>query len=148
KTGITHADREVSTFLFRSQKPIVLAVNIVDNIKMQDEIYEFYELGFGDPVALLGAHGLGFGDLLDKITAELPAETEEEYDADVIRVAVIGRPNVGKSSLINSILGEERVIVSNVAGTTRDAIDTPFEKDGQKYVFIDTAGMRKRGKVY
>lgn len=148
KAGITIADEEVSQMLFRSQKPVVVAVNKVDNIQRQDDVYEFYSLGFGDPIAISGAHGVGIGDLLDEVIERLPEMTDEEYDEDVIRVALIGRPNVGKSSLVNAILGEERVIVSNIAGTTRDAIDTPFEKDGQRYVLIDTAGMRKRGKVY
>ncbi|MBW5446658.1 ribosome biogenesis GTPase Der [Cohnella sp. CFH 77786] len=148
KAGITNADEEVSQMLYRSGKPVVLAVNKVDNLQRMDDIYEFYALGFGDPVGISGAHGTGIGDLLDAAVAKLPPAEEEEYDEDVIKVALIGRPNVGKSSLVNAILGEERVIVSDVAGTTRDAIDTPFERDGQKYVLIDTAGMRKRGKVY
>ncbi|MNC32264.1 GTPase Der [compost metagenome] len=105
-------------------------------------------MGFGDPVGISGAHGLGIGDLLDEASKHFPEDTGDEYGDDVIKVALIGRPNVGKSSLVNAMLGSERVIVSDVAGTTRDAIDTPFEKDGQKYVLIDTAGMRKRGKVY
>ncbi|MFS0722667.1 ribosome biogenesis GTPase Der [Paenibacillus sp. 1P07SE] len=148
KTGLTHADEEVAQMLFRSRKPVVVAVNKVDNLDRMDDIYEFYSLGFGDPVAISGAHGLGIGDLLDAAAGLLPEPQEDEYDEDTIRVALIGRPNVGKSSLVNALLGEERVIVSNIAGTTRDAIDTPFERDGQRYVLIDTAGMRKRGKVY
>lgn len=148
KTGLTHADDEVAKMLFRSRKPVVLAVNKVDNANRMDEVYEFYGLGFGEPIAISGSHGLGIGDLLDAAVVLLPELTEEEYDDDIIKVALIGRPNVGKSSLVNAILGEERVIVSDVAGTTRDAIDTPFERDGQRYVLIDTAGMRKRGKVY
>ncbi|MFC5531727.1 ribosome biogenesis GTPase Der [Cohnella yongneupensis] len=148
KAGITNADEEVAQILFRSGKPVVLGVNKVDNLQRMDDIYEFYSLGFGDPVALSGSHGTGIGDLLDAAVHKLPPTVEDEYEDDVIKVALIGRPNVGKSSLVNAILGEERVIVSEVAGTTRDAIDTPFEKDGQKYVLIDTAGMRKRGKVY
>lgn len=148
KAGITPDDEEIGQLLFRSGKPIVLAVNKVDNIKMQEEIYEFYSLGFGDPIAISGAHGIGLGDLLDEAIKHFPEDSEDEYGEDVIKVALIGRPNVGKSSLVNAILGEERVIVSPQAGTTRDAIDTPFERDGQKYVLIDTAGMRKRGKVY
>ena len=148
KTGITHSDEEVAQMLYRSKKPVVLAVNKVDNDNRKDEIYEFYGLGFGEPIAISGSHGLGIGDLLEAATNLLPEPEEDEYDEDVIKVALIGRPNVGKSSLVNAILGEERVIVSNIAGTTRDAIDTPFEVDGQKYVLIDTAGMRKRGKVY
>ncbi|MBW4082850.1 ribosome biogenesis GTPase Der [Paenibacillus sp. S150] len=148
KSGLTNADEEVAQILFRSNKPVVLAINKVDNLKRTDDIYEFYSLGIGDPIGISGSHGTGIGDLLDAVTERLPEPTEEEYDEDVIRVALIGRPNVGKSSLVNAILGEERVIVSDVAGTTRDAIDTPFERDGQRYVLIDTAGMRKRGKVY
>ncbi|REE94260.1 GTP-binding protein [Paenibacillus taihuensis] len=148
KAGLTHADDEVAQMLLRSRKPIVVAVNKVDNLNRRDDIYEFYNLGFGDPIGISGSHGTGIGDLLDAAVEKLPEEVEDDYDDDVIRVALIGRPNVGKSSLVNALLGEERVIVSNVAGTTRDAIDTPFERDGQKYVLIDTAGMRKRGKVY
>ncbi|WP_342436238.1 ribosome biogenesis GTPase Der [Paenibacillus sp. FSL L8-0436] len=148
KSGLTNSDEEVAQILFRSGKPVVLAINKVDNMKRTDDIYEFYTLGIGDPIGISGSHGTGIGDLLDAVTEKLPEPTEEEYDEDVIRVALIGRPNVGKSSLVNAILGEERVIVSDVAGTTRDAIDTPFERDGQRYVLIDTAGMRKRGKVY
>ncbi len=148
KAGVTNADEEVSQMLYRSGKPIVLAVNKVDNLQRADDIYEFYGFGFGDPVGISGAHGTGIGDLLDAVVQKLPVGEEEEYGDDVIKVALIGRPNVGKSSLVNAILGEERVIVSDVAGTTRDAIDTPFERDGQSYVLIDTAGMRKRGKVY
>ncbi|MCQ6558050.1 ribosome biogenesis GTPase Der [Paenibacillus mendelii] len=148
KAGLTHADDEVAQMLLRSRKPIVVAVNKVDNLNRHDDIYEFYSLGFGDPIPISGSHGMGIGDLLDAAVARLPEIEEEHYEDDVIRVALIGRPNVGKSSLVNALLGEERVIVSDVAGTTRDAIDTPFERDGQKYVLIDTAGMRKRGKVY
>lgn len=148
KAGVTHADDEVAQMLFRSRKPVIVAVNKVDNLGRSEDIYEFYSLGFGDPIGISGAHGTGIGDLLDAVIERLPVIEDDEYDEDVIRVALIGRPNVGKSSLVNAILGEERVIVSDVAGTTRDAIDTPFEKDGQKYVLIDTAGMRKRGKVY
>lgn len=148
KTGVTGSDEEVASILFRSGKPIILAVNKVDNLERADNIYEFYNLGFGEPIGVSGSHGTGVGDLLDAITDSLPELEDDEYDDDVIRVALIGRPNVGKSSLVNALLGEERVIVSNIAGTTRDAIDTPFEKDGQRYVLIDTAGMRKRGKVY
>lgn len=148
KAGITAADEEVAKLLFRARKPIVLAVNKVDNLQRMDDIYEFYGLGMGDPIAISGSHGTGIGDVLDAAVKQLPEDGEIGYDDDVIKVALIGRPNVGKSSLVNAILGEERVIVSDMAGTTRDAIDTPFEKDGQKYVLIDTAGMRKRGKVY
>jgi GTPase len=148
KAGVTSSDEEVGQLLYKSKKPVVLAVNKVDNIARQDDIYEFYTLGFGDPIGISGSHGIGIGDLLEAVSAHFPNTEEEEYGEEVIKVALIGRPNVGKSSLVNAILGEERVIVSEIAGTTRDAIDTPFEKDGQKYVIIDTAGMRKRGKVY
>jgi GTP-binding protein len=148
KAGITPADLDVSQILFRARKPVILAVNKVDNMALQEEIYEFYGLGFGEPIAISGAHAIGIGDLLEAAFNHFPEEVEEIIDEDVIRIALIGRPNVGKSSLVNAILGEDRVIVSEIAGTTRDAIDTPFEKDGQKYVLIDTAGMRKRGKVY
>jgi GTP-binding protein len=148
KTGVTQSDEEVAQILFRSGKQVILAVNKVDNLKRAEDIYEFYSLGFGDPVGISGSHGTGIGDLLDVVVENLPDLADDDYDEDVIRVALIGRPNVGKSSLVNAILGEERVIVSDIAGTTRDAIDTPFEKDGQRYVLIDTAGMRKRGKVY
>ncbi|MDF2713320.1 MAG: ribosome biosis GTPase Der [Paenibacillus sp.] len=148
KSGMTTSDSEVAQMLYRAKKPVILAVNKVDNLKRQDDIYEFYSLGFGDPIGISGSHGIGIGDLLQTVVDNLPEKEEEEYGEDTIRVALIGRPNVGKSSLVNAILGEERVIVSDMAGTTRDAIDTPFEKDEQKYVLIDTAGMRKRGKVY
>ncbi len=148
KSGLSPADAEVSEMLFKSNKPVILAVNKVDNQERIEDTYEFYSLGFGTPIAISGSHGLGIGELLDEIVAKLPVLEEDEFPDETIRVALIGRPNVGKSSLVNALLGEERVIVSNVAGTTRDAIDTPFELDGQSYVLIDTAGMRKRGKVY
>ena len=148
KEGLTAADKDVSAMLVRSGKPVVLVCNKVDNVgEPPMELYEFYNLGMGEPMAISSTHGLGVGDLLDELFSYVSEDNEEDNDEDVIKVAVIGKPNVGKSSLINKILGENRVIVSNVAGTTRDAIDTPFEKDGQKYVFIDTAGMRKRGKI-
>lgn len=148
KAGLTNSDDEVAQILFRSRKPVVVAVNKVDNYNRMEDIYEFYSLGFGTPIAISGSHGTGIGDLLDAVVQKLPELEDIDYDEDVIRVALIGRPNVGKSSLVNALLGEERVIVSDVAGTTRDATDTPFERDGQRYVLIDTAGMRKRGKVY
>ncbi|MFM1652735.1 ribosome biogenesis GTPase Der [Brevibacillus sp. B_LB10_24] len=148
RTGVTDADMEVARMLNKTKKPIVLAVNKVDNPDMRNEIYDFYQLGVGDPFPVSGSHGLGLGDLLEEIFKHFPQVPEEVEAEDVIRVSIIGRPNVGKSSLTNAILGEERVIVSEVAGTTRDAIDTPFEQDGQRYVLVDTAGMRKRGKVY
>ncbi|MBP1933470.1 ribosome biogenesis GTPase Der [Ammoniphilus resinae] len=146
--GITADDEEVAKMLFRSKKPVVLAVNKADNPTRMNELYEFYSLGFGEPIGISSAHGLGIGDLLDEVIKHFPETKEEEYDEDVIRVSFIGRPNVGKSSLVNAILGEQRVIVSDVAGTTRDAIDTQLTREGQDFVIIDTAGVRKRGKVY
>ena len=148
REGITAADEEVAKLLFRSQKPIFLAVNKIDNHEMKDQIYEFYSLGFGEPFPISGSHGLGLGDLLDEVVKHFPKSSDEEYDDSVIQFCLIGRPNVGKSSLVNAILGEDRVIVSDIEGTTRDAIDTKLTREGQEYVIIDTAGMRKRGKVY
>lgn len=149
REGITEADEKVAPYLYRSGKPVVLAVNKADNPESRNDIYEFYSLGLGDPYPISGAHGLGLGDLLDEVVSKFPADTGEEYDESTIRFSLIGRPNVGKSSLVNAIIGEERVIVSNIAGTTREAVDTTFETpEGQEYVIIDTAGIRKKGKVY
>jgi GTPase len=148
RTGVTDADQELARMLNRTGKPIVLIVNKIDNPDMRADIYDFYTLGLGDPFPVSGSHGLGLGDVLEEVVKHFPGGEDEPQDDDVIRISIIGRPNVGKSSLTNAILGEERVIVSDVAGTTRDAIDTPFERDGQNYILIDTAGMRKRGKVY
>ena len=148
REGITDADELVAKILYRSNKPVILAVNKVDNPEMRNDIYEFYALGLGDPFPVSGSHGLGIGDVLDEAVKHFP-NTSEEEDEDTIKFSLIGRPNVGKSSLINAILGEDRVIVSDFEGTTRDAIDTYFEsEEGQKFLMIDTAGMRKRGKVY
>ena len=148
KTGMTASDQEVAGMLQRSRKPIVLAVNKMDATgHMNPDFYEFYNLGLGDPVAVSAVHGLGTGDLLDECFQYFPDETEDDEDDEVIQVAIIGKPNVGKSSLTNRILGEERVIVSTMAGTTRDAIDSYFENEHGKYNFIDTAGMRKKSKV-
>lgn len=148
RDGVTSADEEVAKILYKSKKPVVLAVNKIDNPEMREDIYDFYSLGFGEPFPISGAHGLGLGDLLDEVANHFPKYEGEDYDEGVIRFSLIGRPNVGKSSLVNALLGEERVIVSDIEGTTRDAIDTPYRKDGQDYVIIDTAGMRKKGKVY
>ncbi len=148
KTGLTASDHEVANMLLKSGKPIVLAVNKMDSTgAMNPDFYEFYNLGMGDPIAVSAVHGHGTGDLLDACVAHFLPEEEEEEGADAIKVALIGKPNVGKSSLLNRILGEERSIVSDVAGTTRDAIDSPFENEQGKFLFIDTAGMRKRSKV-
>ena len=148
KTGLTAADQDVSNMLLRARKPVILAVNKMDQVGMTNpDIYEFYNLGLGDPIAVSAVHGHGTGDLLDACFEYFPPEGEEEEEDDVIKVAVIGKPNVGKSSLINQILGEERVIVSDMAGTTRDAVDSYFENRDGKFLLIDTAGMRKKSKV-
>ena len=149
KEGMTAADSEVAAILQRCGKPVLLVCNKVDapgNPPM--EMYEFYNLGIGEPYPVSSIHGLGVGDLLDEVISYFPEEDDAQEDDNTINVAVIGKPNAGKSSLVNCILGENRVIVSNIAGTTRDAIDSSFEHNGQKYTFIDTAGMRKRGKIY
>ena len=148
RTGVTAADQEVASMLQRSGKPTVLCVNKMDSTGTPDPIiYEFYALGLGDPVAVSAIHGHGTGDLLDECVAHFPPVDADEEEDDRIRVAVIGKPNVGKSSLINLILGEKRVIVSDVAGTTRDAVDTPLENEYGKFIFIDTAGIRRQSRV-
>lgn len=148
KEGVTDADEKVAKILYRTDKPVILTVNKVDNPELRSEIYDFYSLGFGDPMPLSGTHGIGTGDLLDKVCQAFPKDGAKEQD-DSIKFSFIGRPNVGKSSLVNAILGENRVIVSNVEGTTRDAIDTKFvAEDGTEFTMIDTAGIRKKGKVY
>ena len=148
KTGLTASDQEVANMLLRSQKPVVLAVNKMDQVGITNpDIYEFYNLGLGDPISVSAVHGHGTGDLLDACMEYFPPEDDEEEEDDVIKVAIIGKPNVGKSSLVNRILGEQRVIVSDMAGTTRDAVDSYFENQKGKYLFIDTAGMRKKSKV-
>lgn len=147
--GLTAADRDIATMLIKSRKPVILAVNKVDSIgALPMEYYEFYELGFdGDPISLSSLHGTGSGDLLDRVLEICPADEEKEEDDGVIKVAVIGKPNAGKSSIINKILGEDRLIVSDIAGTTRDAIDTRIENEFGKFVFIDTAGIRRQSKI-
>ncbi|GAX02894.1 GTP-binding protein EngA [Secundilactobacillus pentosiphilus] len=147
KEGITDADDRVAKILYRADKPVVLAVNKADNPELRQDIYDFYSLGFGDPYPISGAHGLGLGDLLDAVIKAFP-DKSGQVDDDSIRFSLIGRPNVGKSSLVNALLGENRVIVSEVAGTTRDAIDTKFVADSTEFTMVDTAGIRKRGKVY
>lgn len=148
RTGITNDDMEVAKMLRQSRKPVVLAVNKADTPKQEAEAYEFYNLGIGEPYLISASNRLNLGDLLDAVVEKFPEEGDEDDDSeDVIKVAIIGRPNVGKSSIFNDIIGQTRSIVSDVAGTTRDAIDVPVEKDGQTYLFIDTAGMRRKGKI-
>ncbi len=148
RTGVTAADKDVANMLLRSRKPVVLAVNKADSTGTEDPaIYEFYSLSLGDPIAVSAVHGHGTGDLLDECLKYFPPAEEEDEEDDCIKVAVIGKPNVGKSSLINRILGEKRLIVSDIAGTTRDAVDTMFENEQGRYMFIDTAGIRRKSKV-
>ena len=147
RDGLTKDDEYIAKMLRKSQKPVILVVNKIDDLQFMDAIYEFYALGLGDPIALSGTHGIGIGDMLDKIVESFPKNIRNEYEG-MTRFFLIGRPNVGKSSLVNAILNQDRVIVSNVEGTTRDAIDTPFKREGKEYVVVDTAGIRKRGKVY
>ncbi|MCD8036104.1 MAG: ribosome biogenesis GTPase Der [Clostridiales bacterium] len=148
KQGVTEADSQVANMLRRTKKPVVVAVNKVDDMRKENlDVYEFYSLGMGEVYPISAGQALGLGDMLDAVCGHFPEGAENAEDDDVIKVALIGKPNVGKSSLINRILGEERLIVSNIPGTTRDAIDTPFELDGQKYVLIDTAGMRRKSKI-
>lgn len=145
--GVTDLDERIARLLYRSKKPVLLGINKADNPEQRADIYDFYSLGLGEPIPVSGSHGTGLGDLLDKVVENFPPEAENAAD-DVISFSVIGRPNVGKSSIVNRLLGEDRVIVANEEGTTRDAIDTPFEKDGTKFRVVDTAGIRRRGKVY
>ncbi len=147
-SGLTDTDRDIAELLRRSGKEIVLACNKYDTKGFEEGMYEFYELGFEHLIEISAEQGMGIGDLLDEVVKHFPEDKETEYDPDTIKVALVGKPNVGKSSLINSILGEERVIVTNIPGTTRDAIDTYFEHDGNDYMFIDTAGLRKKKKIY
>lgn len=147
KNGVTDGDEYIAKTLYRTNKPVILAVNKIDDINQIANTYDFYQLGFDEPIAISTQHGIGIGDLLDKVISYMEDEVEP-YDNDTIKISIIGRPNVGKSSLANAILGNDRVIVSPISGTTTDAIDTPFVRDGKKYVVIDTAGIKKRGKVY
>lgn len=148
RTGVTAADKEIANMLLRSKKPVVLAVNKADSVGETDPaVYEFYSLGLGDPIACSAVHGHGTDELLDACLEHFPDAEEEDEEPDRIKVAVVGKPNVGKSSLVNTILGEKRVIVSDVAGTTRDAVDSEFENESGKYLFIDTAGIRRKSKV-
>lgn len=145
--GVTSLDERIAHLLYRADKPVLLAVNKADNPEQRTDIYDFYSLGLGDPIPVSGSHGTGIGDLLDEVVKNFSPDAEKTEEG-VISFSVIGRPNVGKSSIVNRLLGEERVIVANEEGTTRDAIDTPFVKDGTKFRVVDTAGIRRRGKVY
>lgn len=147
RVGVTNGDKDVIKILHKSKKPVIVAANKIDDVKFMDNIYEFYNLGVDDVIAVSALHGIGVGDLLDKVVELLPEKKEKKYD-DAVEFCIIGQPNVGKSSLTNAILGTERVIVSDIAGTTRDAIDSKFTRDGKNYVVIDTAGIRKQGKIY
>lgn len=148
KTGVTDSDMQVANILRKTKKPVILAVNKVDNMRKENfDIYEFYSLGLGEPIPISAGQALGLGDMLDEVVKYFPKDSDTNEEDETIKVSIVGKPNVGKSSLINKILGVERVIVSDIPGTTRDAIDTPYEKDGQKYVFIDTAGMRRKSKI-
>jgi len=146
REGITAADMEVAEMLRRSHKPIVLGVNKIDHVKFSDALYDFYELGIGNPISISAEQGMGIGDILDEVVAYFEKNPEDE-NPDVTNIAVVGKPNVGKSSLVNALLGEERTIVSSIAGTTRDAIDTPFSYDGNDYVLVDTAGIRRKRSI-
>lgn len=147
KKGLSNDDKMVAKLLYKCKKPVILAVNKIDNLNMVSNASEFYSLGLGEPIPTSGEHGIGIGDILDRIVKFLPKEEEEDF-GESITFSIIGRPNVGKSSLVNALLKKERVIVSNIVGTTRDSIDTFFNRDGQDYVVIDTAGLKKRGKIY
>ncbi len=147
KLGVTGDDRVVAKMLYKSGKPIILAVNKIDNAERLSDAQEFYSLGLGDPIPVSGAHGIGMGDMLDSIVAKIPEKEDADYGS-AIAFSLIGRPNVGKSSITNAILGSQRVIVSDIAGTTRDSIDTPFSSEGKNYVAIDTAGLNKRGRIF
>jgi ribosome-associated GTPase engA len=147
RAGLTSSDEEVARILRRTQKPVILAVNKIDSFDREALIYDFYALGLGDPIPISASNAMNLGDLLDMVVAVFPRAADADAESDEIAIAVVGRPNVGKSSLVNRLLGEDRVIVSDVPGTTRDAIDTHFTRDGVKYLLIDTAGMRRKGKI-
>jgi GTP-binding protein len=147
QVGVTPADQQIANLLRRTKKPVVLAVNKIDNREDESMVLDFFSLGLGEPIGISATHKRGIGDLLDRVVKHLPDKEVEEEEDQVIKIAVVGRPNVGKSSLVNRILGEERVIVSDIPGTTRDAIDTPFEMDGREYVIIDTAGIRRKSRI-
>lgn len=147
KQGLTDDDKDVATMLRKSSKPIILVVNKVDSMDSYDNVYEFYELGLGDPIAISSVNLMNFGDLLEEVVKEMPQTGSDKEDDDTVKIAVVGRPNVGKSSIVNRILGQERVMVSDIAGTTRDAIDTGFEHDGRRFVIIDTAGIRRKKAI-
>ncbi len=147
KIGISADDRLVAKLLYKADKPVILVVNKIDDVSFRDSVSEFYSLGLGEPIPVSGVHGIGIGDLLDKIVSVLPDKKQKEYEGQIC-FSVIGRPNVGKSSLVNAILLQDRVIVSEIEGTTRDAVDTPFRREGRDYVVIDTAGLKKRGQIY
>ncbi|MDN5277887.1 MAG: GTPase [Clostridiales bacterium] len=147
QVGVTPADQQIANLLRKTRKPVVLAVNKIDNREDESMVLDFFSLGLGEPIGISATHKRGIGDLLDRVVKHLPDKEVEEEEDQVIKIAVVGRPNVGKSSLVNRILGEERVIVSDIPGTTRDAIDTPFEMDGREYVIIDTAGIRRKSRI-
>ncbi len=147
RTGLTSDDENVAAMLRRARKPIVLTVNKVEDYSNNNVVLDFYQLGLGEPLPVSAANGMNIGDLLDEVVAHFPKEIADDVEPDIIKIAVVGRPNVGKSSLVNAILGQERVIVSDIAGTTRDAIDTPFSREGQKYLLIDTAGIRRKRNI-
>ncbi|HAE91726.1 ribosome biogenesis GTPase Der [Tissierella praeacuta] len=146
--GLNDTDKEIGNMLRKSGKNVIVACNKIDNANFKNQVYEFYELGLGEPMIISGEQGLGIGDLLDEIVKYFPKDKDTDYDEDLIKVSLIGKPNVGKSSLINNILGEDRVIVTNIPGTTRDAIDTYFNYGDNRYVFIDTAGLRRKRSIY
>ena len=148
KAGLTADDKEIAQILRKTNRPVILVVNKIDSQSQYDNVYDFYELGLGMPYAISSANSMGLGDLLDEVVANFPEGLDTEYDEDIIKVAITGKPNAGKSSILNNILGEERVIVSPIAGTTRDAIDTYFEQGDNKFLLIDTAGLRRKSKIY